>query len=81
MSVGNRWPIAADRMDMTTREPNAPAKTSIRGWRMARMAAMRKVLSPISETRIMAKDWTRACTSPSGRTFSRVVITMGIVSF
>ena len=55
MSVGNRWPIAADRMDMTTREPNAPAKTSIRGWRMARMAAMRKVLSPISETRIMAK--------------------------
>jgi len=31
MSVGSRWRIAADRMDMTTREPNAPAKTSIRG--------------------------------------------------
>jgi len=77
MSVGSRWPIAADRMDMTTREPNAPAKTSIRGWRMARMAAMRKVLSPISEMRIMEKDWTRACMSPSGRAFSKVAIYYG----
>lgn len=29
----------------------------------------------------MAKDWTRACTSPSGKAFSRVAITMAIVSF
>ena len=60
MRVGRRWPIAAERMDMKTREPNAPAKTNSRGWRMARMAAMRNVLSPISENIIIAKDWSKA---------------------
>ena len=62
MRVGRRWPIAAERMDMTTREPNAPAKTSSRGWRIARIAAMQKVLSPISENIIIAKD----CSTVSG---------------
>jgi len=60
MRVGRRCPIAAERMDMTTREPKAPAKTSSRGWRMARIAEMRKVLSPISENIIMAKDCSKA---------------------
>jgi hypothetical protein len=33
-----------------TRLANAPAKTVSRGCRLARMAAMRNVLSPISDT-------------------------------
>jgi len=77
MSMGSRCPIAMDRMDMTMREPNAPVKTNILGWCMARMVAMRKVLSLISETRIMAKDWMRACMSPSGRAFSKMAIYYG----
>lgn len=43
-------PMAAERIDMTTSEAKAPAKTVSLGWREARMAAMRNVLSPISET-------------------------------
>lgn len=43
-------PMAALRTDMTTSEAKAPAKTVNLGLRDARMAAMRNVLSPISET-------------------------------
>jgi hypothetical protein len=39
-------PRAALKMDMTTKEANAPPKTVIRGCREAMMAAMRNVLSP-----------------------------------
>jgi hypothetical protein len=52
-------------MDMTTREPNAPQNTTMRGWRMARMAAIRKVLSPISEAMIMKKEFMSAWTGLS----------------
>ena len=50
---------------MTTNEPNAPANTTRRGWRMARIAAMRNVLSPISEKMIMKKELRRALSIPS----------------
>lgn len=45
---------------MQMRDANAPMKTVIRGWRIARMAAIRKVLSPTSLTRIMEIDWVNA---------------------
>ena len=72
--MGRRWPISAERMDMTTREPNAPAKTSSRGWRIARMAAIRKVLSPISENIIMAKDCSKICGLISSSFSSRPLV-------
>jgi hypothetical protein len=40
-------PSAADNMDMTTRLANAPPKTVTRECRLAMMAAIKKVLSPI----------------------------------
>ena len=36
-------------------------KTTRRGWRMAMMAAMKKVLSPSSETTITDSDATKPC--------------------
>ena len=57
--------MSAERRDMSAREAKAPEKTVRRGWRMARMAAMRKVLSPISEAMIIVKDWRVAWRAPS----------------
>ena len=58
MRVGRICPIAAERQDITTNEPNAPANTTALGCLIARMAAMRKVLSPISDATIIANDCT-----------------------
>lgn len=46
----------------------APAKTVILECRMAMMAAMKNVLSPSSETIIIERDATKACTNPSETT-------------
>jgi hypothetical protein len=52
-------------MDMSTREAIAPRKTTRRGWRMARMAEMKKVLSPISERMIVIKERMRVSAEKS----------------
>ena len=49
-------PMAALKTLMTSKLANAPENTVNRGCRVAMMAAMRNVLSPISETRIKVKD-------------------------
>lgn len=56
MRVGTAWPRIAERIDMTMREPRAAEKTRKRGCFIAMRAAMRKVLSPISEKMIMMKE-------------------------
>lgn len=53
-------PIAALSTLITTRLANAPPNTVMRACRVAIMAAMRKVLSPISDTTIMMNAWKRA---------------------
>ena len=50
---------------MSKRDPKAPAKTTKRGWRIARMAAMRKVLSPISENMMVINERMNVWTEPS----------------
>lgn len=55
-------PIAALNILITTKLAKAPANTVIRECLVAMMAAIRKVLSPISETTIITKAWTK----PSG---------------
>lgn len=45
---------------MRTREANAPEKMRRRGWRIESIAAIRNVLSPISEIIIMKNAWRRA---------------------
>lgn len=54
------FPNAALNILITNKLANAPLKTVRRGCRVAMMTAMRNVLSPISETRIMVRDWVRA---------------------
>ena len=56
--------MKAERRDMRARAEKAPEKMVSLGWRIARMAAMRKVLSPISEARIIVKDWRVAWRAP-----------------
>lgn len=46
---------------MRMRAELAPRKMCMRGWFMARMAAMRKVLSPISEMTMMEKAAMKDC--------------------
>lgn len=46
---------------MVTRAANAAEKTTMRGWRMAMRAAIRNVLSPTSEKRIIERDRTKEC--------------------
>lgn len=50
---------------MTTSDPKAPANTVIRGCRIASIAAIKNVLSPISEKMIIAKDRARPSKLPS----------------
>lgn len=56
-------PIAALNTLITNKLANAPEKTVNRGCLVAMMAAMRNVLSPISDTRIKVND----CMSASAR--------------
>ena len=48
--------VVPERTVITIKAPMAPAKTVNLGCRMAIIAAMKKVLSPISETRITEMD-------------------------
>ena len=50
---------------MRASDANAPKKTTRRGWRMASIAAMRKVLSPISEKMMSENAWKRPCKRPA----------------
>ncbi len=56
ISVGTAWPKTAERMVMAMRALKAAVKTNIRGCFMAMRAAIRKVLSPISENIIIVKE-------------------------
>ena len=56
--------MKAESKLMRARAEKAPEKMVSLGWRIARMAAMRKVLSPISEARIIVKDWRVAWRAP-----------------
>ena len=49
-----------DNTVIRAKAPIAPANTVILGCRMAMMAAMKKVLSPNSETMMTDKDATKA---------------------
>jgi hypothetical protein len=58
-----------DNTVMRASAPMAPANTVILGWRMAMMAAMKKVLSPNSDTMMTEREATNAWmkpTSPKG---------------
>mmetsp|Transcript_20829 Transcript_20829/g.45149 ORF Transcript_20829/g.45149 Transcript_20829/m.45149 type:complete len:125 (+) Transcript_20829:437-811(+) len=52
-SVGRTRPMAALRIVMATNAPAAPTNTALLSCLIAKSAAMKKVLSPSSETTIM----------------------------
>ena len=54
--MGTAWPRTADRIVMAIRAEKAAEKTRRRGCFIAIRAAIRKVLSPISEKIIMVRD-------------------------
>ena len=56
MRAGTAWPKMADRTVMGARAENAAENTKRRSYFMAMRAAIRKVLSPISENRIIVKE-------------------------
>lgn len=56
ISVGTAWPRTAERIVMAIRAVKAAEKTRKRGCFMAMRAAIRKVLSPISENMIIVKE-------------------------
>jgi hypothetical protein len=58
MSAGAAHPSAALSAVITPSAPMAPANTVAREWRIAMMAAMKNVLSPISLMRIIVPDFT-----------------------
>lgn len=59
--VGTAWPRSAERTVMVIRALKAAEKTIHLSWRIAISAAIRKVLSPISENIIMVKARKREC--------------------
>lgn len=59
--VGTAWPRTAERIVMAMRAVKAAEKTSRRGCFMAISAAIRKVLSPISENTIIVKERRKEC--------------------
>lgn len=63
---------------MRAREANAPKKTTRRGWRMASIAAMRKVLSPISEKMMSENAWKRPCKRPAVVVVSLLSVAGGV---
>lgn len=56
MSVGTAWPRTAERTVMTISAANAAEKTKSLSCFMAMRAAIRNVLSPISENSIMVSE-------------------------
>ena len=61
MRVGTAWPSTADRIVMAMSAVKAAEKTTRRGCFIAIKAAMRKVLSPISEKMIIVRERTKEC--------------------
>ena len=62
---GSTLPNPALSALITTKLPRAPANTVERGCRIARIAEMRNVLSPISVRMIMVNDCSKAaCVDP-----------------
>lgn len=59
--MGTAWPRTADKIDITIKDANAAVNTTTRGCFIAMRAAMRNVLSPISENRIMIKERVKEC--------------------
>lgn len=68
MRVGTAWPRTAERMVMAMRAVKAAENTRKRGCFMAIRAAIKNVLSPISENIIMvkerAKEWSGCIRDP-----------------
>ena len=56
IKVGTAWPRTAERIVIAIRAVKAAEKTRRRGCFMAINAAIRKVLSPISENIIIVKE-------------------------
>jgi len=56
ISVGTAWPRTAERTVITKRAEKAALKTRRRSCFIAMRAAIKKVLSPISEKRIMVRE-------------------------
>ena len=61
MRVGTAWPSTADRIVIAISAVNAAENTTKRGCFIAINAAMRKVLSPISEKMIIVRERTKEC--------------------
>ena len=61
ISVGTAWPRTADKIVITIRAGNAAENTNSGGYFIAMSAAMRKVLSPISENTIMVRERRKEC--------------------
>lgn len=59
--LGTAWPRTAERTVMVISAEKAAEKTRILSCFMAIKAAMRKVLSPISETRIIVRERINEC--------------------
>ena len=57
--MGTAWPRTAERMVIAMRAEKAAEKTRRRGCFIAIKAAMRKVLSPISENMIIVRESTK----------------------
>lgn len=61
MSVGTAWPSTAERIVIAIRAVKAAENTTSRGCFIAMRAAIRKVLSPISENMIIVRERTKEC--------------------
>ena len=53
--------MTADKTVMTANAPSAPVKMIMRSNLIARIAAMKKVLSPSSVTQIIITEFVNAC--------------------
>jgi hypothetical protein len=62
IKLGAAQPKKAEKTVITARAPRAPEKTVTRECRIAKSAATKNVLSPISETTIIAMDLKKPCT-------------------
>lgn len=59
--LGTTWPKKADKTDITKRDEKAPANTTSRECFIAMMAAIKNVLSPISDTMIIKNESIKPC--------------------
>ena len=70
------YPKHTDKKVINPRADIAPAKTNNLEYFMAKMAAIKKVLSPISDTMITERDAIKACTNPNCKLLLAVVISL-----